>query len=101
MRRPDCSLGSSKATGRLVPPDSSCPLRGALNSLKQENFDTSMMKEMGELGLLGPTIQGYGCAGVSSVAYGLIAREVERYVLGDLYKTPLPVLWCTRLEISI
>ncbi len=34
---------------------------------------------MGELGLLGPTIQGYDCAGVSSVAYGLIAREVERY----------------------
>jgi glutaryl-CoA dehydrogenase len=36
------------------------------------------MREMGELGLLGATIQGYGCAGVSSVAYGLIAREVER-----------------------
>ena len=35
---------------------------------------------MGELGLLGATINGYGCAGVSSVAYGLIAREVERYV---------------------
>ena len=35
---------------------------------------------MGKLGLLGPTIEGYGCAGVSSVAYGLIAREVERYV---------------------
>ena len=36
------------------------------------------MTEMGSLGILGPTIQGYGCAGVSSVAYGLIAREVER-----------------------
>ena len=36
---------------------------------------------MGKMGLLGPTIQGYGCAGVSSVAYGLIAREIERYVL--------------------
>jgi len=33
---------------------------------------------MGKMGLLGPTIQGYGCAGVSSVAYGLIAREIER-----------------------
>ena len=33
---------------------------------------------MGTLGILGPTIQGYGCAGVSSVAYGLIAREIER-----------------------
>lgn len=39
------------------------------------------MNEMGELGLLGPTIEGYGCPGVSSVAYGLIAREVERLVL--------------------
>ena len=37
---------------------------------------------MGSLGLLGPTIDGYGCAGVSSVAYGLIARELERYVHG-------------------
>ena len=36
---------------------------------------------MGELGLLGATIQGYGCAGVSSVAYGLIARAVERCVI--------------------
>ena len=35
---------------------------------------------MGKMGLLGPTIQGYGCAGVGSVAYGLIAREIERYV---------------------
>lgn len=34
---------------------------------------------MGQLGLLGATIDGYGCPGVSSVAYGLIAREVERY----------------------
>src|SRR3546814_1328412 len=35
------------------------------------------MTEMGALGLLGATIRGYGCAGVSHVAYGLIAREVE------------------------
>jgi hypothetical protein len=40
---------------------------------------------MGKLGLLGPTIEGYGCAGVSSVAYGLIAREVERYVVRSWY----------------
>ena len=33
---------------------------------------------MGAVGLLGPTIQGYGCAGVNYVAYGLIAREIER-----------------------
>lgn len=39
---------------------------------------------MGALGFLGPTIEGYGCAGVSSVAYGLIAREVERCVYNIL-----------------
>ncbi|KAJ1971320.1 hypothetical protein H4R35_005334 [Dimargaris xerosporica] len=42
-----------------------------------EHFDPAIMQEMGQLGLLGATIQGYGCAGVSSVAYGLIARQVE------------------------
>lgn len=36
------------------------------------------MTEMGSLGILGCTIQGYGCAGISNVAYGLITREVER-----------------------
>jgi alkylation response protein AidB-like acyl-CoA dehydrogenase len=41
-------------------------------------FHKEIMSEMGQLGVLGPTIQGYGCAGVSSVAYGLLAREVER-----------------------
>ena len=43
------------------------------------------MSEMGQLGLLGSTINGYGCAGVSSVAYGLIAREVERYCQSTLH----------------
>lgn len=42
------------------------------------DFDRDILSEMGELGLLGSTIEGYGCAGVSSVAYGLTAREVER-----------------------
>lgn len=41
-------------------------------------FHKEIMKEMGSLGYFGPTIKGYGCAGVSSVAYGLLAREVER-----------------------
>jgi hypothetical protein len=41
-------------------------------------FDSNILKEMGELGFLGATIDGYGCPGVSSVAYGLITREVER-----------------------
>src|SRR3546814_4220029 len=44
---------------------------------REERFDREIMTEMGALGLLGATIRGYGCAGVSHVAYGLIAREVE------------------------
>ncbi|KAF8250216.1 acyl-CoA dehydrogenase NM domain-like protein [Wilcoxina mikolae CBS 423.85] len=43
-----------------------------------ENYDCEILTEMGELGLLGASIQGYGCAGVGSVASGLITREVER-----------------------
>lgn len=45
---------------------------------RNEVFHREIVNEMGELGVLGPTIQGYGCAGTSYVAYGLIAREVER-----------------------
>ena len=41
-------------------------------------FDREIMHEMGKMGFLGATLEGYGCAGVSYVAYGLIAREVER-----------------------
>ncbi|KAK0241477.1 acyl-CoA dehydrogenase/oxidase [Armillaria nabsnona] len=41
-------------------------------------FNPKILPEMGKLGLLGSTIQGYGCAGTSDVAYGLIAREIER-----------------------
>lgn len=41
-------------------------------------FNHDILPEMGKLGLLGPTIKGYGCAGASNVAYGLIAREIER-----------------------
>lgn len=56
---------------------------------RDENFDVNIMREMGELGLLGSTIQGYGCAGVSYVAYGLVAREVERVDSG--YRSALSV----------
>lgn len=45
---------------------------------RNEHFDPNIMKEMGELGLLGPTLQGYGCAGVGYVAYGLIANAIEQ-----------------------
>lgn len=41
-------------------------------------FHREIFNEMGEMGMLGSTIKGYDCPGVSSVAYGLIAREVER-----------------------
>lgn len=41
-------------------------------------FDKAIMTELGSLGILGCTIKGYNCAGISSVAYGLITREVER-----------------------
>jgi glutaryl-CoA dehydrogenase len=44
---------------------------------RNEFFDVQIMRELGALGLLGSTIHGYGCAGTSHVAYGLIAREVE------------------------
>ena len=44
---------------------------------RNETFDPSIMKEMGQLGLLGPTLQGYGCAGIGYVAYGLIANAIE------------------------
>jgi glutaryl-CoA dehydrogenase len=45
---------------------------------RNETFDTAVMREMGELGFLGATIEGYGCAGIGYVAYGLVAREMER-----------------------
>jgi glutaryl-CoA dehydrogenase len=48
------------------------------DSHRHERFDREVLNEMGELGFLGPTIEGYGCAGVNHVCYGLIAREVER-----------------------
>ena len=45
---------------------------------RHETFDRAIMDEMGEMGFLGATLDSHGCAGVSHVAYGLIAREVER-----------------------
>ncbi|WP_425416089.1 acyl-CoA dehydrogenase [Oricola indica] len=44
---------------------------------RHETFDRSVFRELGELGFLGPTLQGYGCAGVNHVCYGLIGRETE------------------------
>ncbi len=62
---------------------------GILEANRHEVFDTNLMREMGELGLLGCTIEGYGCAGMSSVAYGLIGRAVERVDSG--YRSAMSV----------
>ena len=44
---------------------------------QKEETDPQIFREMGALGLLGSTIEGYGCAGVNYVCYGLMAREIE------------------------
>ena len=49
-----------------------------IEATRQEHFHREIMNEMGEMGMLGATIAGYGCAGMSYVCYGLIARETER-----------------------
>ncbi|HEX4261713.1 MAG TPA: acyl-CoA dehydrogenase [Acetobacteraceae bacterium] len=49
-----------------------------LNGNRHERFDRAIMDEYGAMGFLGATLEGYGCAGISYVAYGLISREVER-----------------------
>lgn len=56
---------------------------------RNETVDREIFKEMGGLGLLGATIEGYGCPGVSSVSYGLIAREVER--VDSAYRSSMSV----------
>lgn len=62
---------------------------GILEANRNEAFDPELMKRMGELGLLGATIDGYGCAGMSHVSYGLIARAVERVDSG--YRSAMSV----------
>jgi len=56
---------------------------------RHEKFDREIMNELGKLGFLGSTINGYGCAGVNYVAYGLVAREVERVDSG--YRSAMSV----------
>lgn len=58
-------------------------------AFRSETFDRAIMNEMGALGFLGPTIHGYGCAGANYVAYGLVAREIERVDSG--YRSVLSV----------
>ena len=60
-----------------------------LMAARHETFDRAIMSEMGALGLLGSTIDGYGCAGLNHVCYGLVAREVERVDSG--YRSAMSV----------
>ena len=60
-----------------------------LMAARHEKFDREIMNEAGAMGFLGSTIEGYGCAGQSYVAYGLIAREVERVDSG--YRSAISV----------
>ncbi|MAF68166.1 MAG: acyl-CoA dehydrogenase [Micavibrio sp.] len=64
-------------------------LPGIIEANRHEKFDANIMREMGKLGLLGSTIDGYDCPGVSETAYGLIAREMERVDSG--YRSCLSV----------
>ena len=60
-----------------------------LEANRHELVERSIFNEMGELGLLGATIEGYGCAGVNQTSYGLVARELERVDSG--YRSMLSV----------
>src|SRR3974390_819246 len=65
-----CGPGRAYAQERLMP--------RILEANRNETFDLEVMQEMAELGFLGATIEGFDCPGISYVAYGLIARELER-----------------------
>ncbi|MFK8042610.1 acyl-CoA dehydrogenase [Congregibacter sp.] len=69
------------ATAKLLP--------RVKEAFRKEDTDLAIFREMGELGLLGSTIDGYGCPGVDYTSYGLIAREVERVDSG--YRSMLSV----------
>jgi glutaryl-CoA dehydrogenase len=60
-----------------------------LEANRHETFDRAILNEMGALGFLGSTIDGYGCAGIDNVASGLICREVERVDSG--YRSAMSV----------
>ena len=82
-----------------------------IESYNEEKEDPDIIPEMGELGLLGPTIHGYGCAGVSYVSYGLIAREIEKidsseefsntkFIKREEIKSDRPELGTARIVVS-
>lgn len=59
------------------------------HSFRTEHFNHEVLPEIGELGALGPTIVGYGCAGTSYVCYGLLTRELER--VDSAYRSSMSV----------
>ena len=71
----------SYAQGELMP--------RILEANRHEKFDRAILAEMGALGFLGSTIEGYGCAGVNYVSYGLVAREIER--VDSAYRSAMSV----------
>ncbi|MBI2382937.1 MAG: acyl-CoA dehydrogenase [Gammaproteobacteria bacterium] len=58
-------------------------------AFREEHFEPAMMGELGELGMLGVALEGYGCPGGNHVQYGLVAREIERVDSG--YRSALSV----------
>lgn len=56
---------------------------------RTEQFDPTLIPQLGAMGLLGAPYKGYGCAGLSTVGYGLLAREVERVDSG--YRSTMSV----------
>lgn len=56
---------------------------------RHEQFDPAILREMGAQGFLGATLEGYGCPGLSHVAYGLMTREVER--VDSAYRSAMSV----------
>ena len=64
-------------------------LPGVIKATREETFDRDIMKQFGEMGFLGPTLEGYGCAGLGYVSYGLIANAVERVDSG--YRSAMSV----------
>ena len=62
---------------------------GIIAANRNGSFDRKIMNEMGELGLLGSFIEGYGCSGVGQISYGLVAREIER--VDSSYRSALSV----------
>jgi glutaryl-CoA dehydrogenase len=62
---------------------------GILLANRHEQFDPKIMRKMGSAGFLGATINGYGCAGINYVSYGLLAREIERVDSG--YRSAMSV----------